>query len=116
MAITEEDLKNIFEAEKTEPNPNDEELEFLDKRTQIEADTLPLLSIEQYEYNYELFCEYGLEKEMLKKVEPHIRYLSRFEPHKLLESTFYKQFKDKKIVSQYVKENIKFVNNRSNKG
>ncbi|MDZ7692268.1 MAG: hypothetical protein U5K69_14225 [Balneolaceae bacterium] len=106
MAITEQDLKNIFGAEKTETTPNKEELEFLDKRSQIEEDTFPLLSIEQYEYNYERFCEYGLEEKMLEKVEPHVRYLSRFEPHKLLESRFYKRFKDEKIVQRYVEENI----------
>lgn len=106
MAITEEDLKEIFGAEKTDSQPSEEELEFLDKRSQIQADTFPLLSIEQYERNYERFCEYGLEDKMLKKVEPHIRYLSRFYPHKLLESTFYKRFKEEKVVQRYVEENI----------
>jgi hypothetical protein len=104
MAITEEELKEIFGAEKKASQPSEEELEFLEKRSQIEADAFPLLSIKQYERNYERFCEYGLEDKMLKKVEAHIRHLSRFDPHKLLESTFYKRFKEKKIVQQYVKE------------
>jgi len=115
MAITEKDLKDIFGAQKAEAQPTEEELEFLDKRSQIESDTFPLLSIEQYERNYEQFCRYGLEEDMLKKAEPHIRYLSRFEPDELLGSTFYKRFKDEKIVKQYVEENIEFVgDNTSN--
>lgn len=113
MAVTEDDLKDIFGAEKTDTQPSDEELEFLEERSQIEADSFPLLSIEQYERNYERFCEFGLEKKMLKRVEPHIRYLSRFEPHELLESTFYKRFKDEKIVRQYVEENIDFKKRNS---
>lgn len=106
MAVNQKDLEEIFGAEAVGTKPNKEELDFVEKRAQIEKDTFPLLSIEQYEYNYDLFCEYGLEKEMLEKVEPHIRYLSRFKPHELLESTFYKRFQDKKIVQQYVEENI----------
>lgn len=108
MGITEEDLKGIFGAEKTGTEPSDEELAFVEKRSQIEAEAFPLLSIEQYERNYERFCEYGLEEEMMKRVEPHIRYLSRFEPHELLDSTFYKQFKENKLVKRYVEENIDF--------
>ncbi len=115
MSITEEDLKDIFGARKTETEPTEEELEFLDNRTQIEADSFPLLSIEQYVQGYEQFCEYGLEEKMLQKVAPHIRYLSRFEPNKLLNSTFYKRFKDKKIVKQYVEENIEFITSKSDK-
>ena len=106
MTISEEDLIDKFGAEKTEAQPSKEELEFLDKRAQIEEDTFPLLSIEQYEFNYDLFCKYGLEEKMLEKVEPHVRYLSRFDPHKLLESRFYKRFKDETIVQRYVEENI----------
>lgn len=106
MAVNQNDLEKIFEAEKIETKPSQEELDFLEKRAQIEEDTFPLLSIEQYESSYELFCEYGLEEEMLKKVEPHIRYLSRFEPHELIDSSFYKRFKNKKIVQRYVEENI----------
>lgn len=106
MAVTEEDLKDIFGAEKEDTDPSDEELAFLEKRSQIEADSFPLLSIEQYERNYEQFCEYGLEEKMLERAEPHIRYLSRFEPKELLGSTFYKRFKDEKIVRRYVEENI----------
>ena len=113
MAITEENLKEIFGAEKTGSQPSKEEIKFLDKRSQIEADTFPLLSIKQYEYNYELFCEYGLEEEMMEKAEPHIRYLSRFKPNELLESTFYKRFKDEKIVQRYVEENINLINKGS---
>jgi hypothetical protein len=113
MAVTKDDLKKIFGAEQIKANPSDEELEFWDKRSQIEEDSFPLLSIEQYEYNYERFCEYGLEDKMLKKVEPHIRYLSRFDPHKLLESTFYKRFKDEKIVQRYVEENINIKKQKS---
>ena len=113
MSITEEDLKDIFGAQKTVAQPTDEELEFLDKRSQIEADTFPLISIEQYERNYEQFCQYGLEEYMLEKAEPHIRFLSRFEPDELLGSTFYKRFKDKKVVKQYVEENIEFVGDQT---
>ncbi|MDZ7680753.1 MAG: hypothetical protein U5J63_03320 [Fodinibius sp.] len=113
MAITEKDLKDLFGAEKTDTQPSDEELEFLEERSQLEADTFPLLSIEQYERNYERFCEYGLEKELTKRVEPHIRYLSRFEPKKLLGSTFYKRFKSKKFVKKYVEENIDLKEQRS---
>lgn len=113
MAVNQKDLKRIFGAETKEVRPNQEELDFAEKRAQIEEDTFPLLSIDQYEYNYELFCEYGLETEMLQKVEPHIRYLSRFEPRKLLESTFYKRFKDEKIVQRYVEENIDLINKGS---
>lgn len=113
MTITEKDLNNVFGAEKTETNPSEEELEFLEKRSQIEADAFPLLSIEQYERSYEQFCMYGLEDKMLKKVEPHIRYLSRFEPRELLESTFYKRFKDEKIVEKYVEENINLLKQAS---
>lgn len=109
MTITEEDLKKIFQGEKVETTPSAEELEFLDERSKIEANTLPLLSIDQYEESYELFCTYGLEEEMLQRVKPHIRYLSRFKPNELLASSFYKHFKDKKIVKQYVEENIQFV-------
>ena len=106
MGITAEDLKDVFGAEKTDTEPTDEELEFLETRSEIEIDAFPLLSIDQYERNYERFCEYGLEEKMLKRVEPHIRYLSRFEPHELLQSTFYKQFKENKLVKRYVEENI----------
>lgn len=113
MAVNRKDLERIFGAETLEVQPNEEELDFADKRAQIKEDTSPLLSIEQYEYNYELFSEYGLEKEMLKKVEPHIRYLSRFEPYRLLESRFYKRFKYEKIVQRYVEENINQINKGS---
>ncbi len=113
MSITVEDLKNIFGAQKAETQPTKEELDFLDNRAQIEADSFPLLSIEQYEQGYEQFCEYGLEDKMLQKVAPHIRYLSRFEPNKLLNSTFYKRFKDEKIVKQYVQENIEMIESES---
>ena len=106
MTISEDDLAAHFDAEKTETQPSEEELEYVRTRSQIEADAFPLLSIEQYEENYERFCEYGLEEKMLKKVEPHIRYLSRFEPRTLLESRFYERFQDEKIVRQYVEENI----------
>lgn len=113
MAITEDELKKIFGAEKAEPQISQEEMEYLEKRSQIECDMFPLISIDQYEYYYNLFCEYGLEEKMLKKVEPHIRYLSRFKPNELLESTFYKRFKDEKIVQKYVKDNINLINKRS---
>ncbi|WP_138431957.1 hypothetical protein [Fodinibius saliphilus] len=109
MSINEDDLQFIFEAEKAETSPSEEELDFLEQRARIEADTLPLLSIDQYEEQYALFCQYGLEEEMLQRTEPHIRYLSRFEPGELLASSFYKQFRNKKIVRQYVKENIDLV-------
>ncbi len=109
MAVNQKDLEKIFGAETVDAQPNEEELEFIEKRAQIEKDTFPLLSIKQYEYNYELFCEYGLEEEMMEKAEPHIRYLSRFKPNELLESTFYKRFKDEKIVQRYVQENINLV-------
>lgn len=106
MAVNQKDLERIFGAEKAKAQPSQNELDFADNRAQIEEDTFPLLSIKQYEHNYERFCEYGLEDKMLKKVEPHVRYLSRFKPSELMESTFYKRFKDKKIVRQYVEENI----------
>lgn len=104
MTITEDDLKKIFGAEKEEPQLSQEEMEYLEKRSQLESDMFPLISIDQYEYYYDLFCEYGLEEKMLKKVEPHIRYLSRFKPKELLESTFYKRFKNKKLVKEYVEQ------------
>jgi len=113
MAVTEEDLKELFGAEKADTDPSEEELEFLEKRSQIETDSFPLLSIDQYERNYEQFCKYGLEEKMLKRAEPHIRYLSRFEPKELLGSTFYQQFKDEKIVRQYVEENITLKQQKS---
>ena len=113
MAVTEEDLREIFGGEKVETTPSDEELEFLEKRSQIEANTLPLLSIDQYEESYELFCTYGLEEEILQRAEPHIRYLSRFKPNELLVSSFYKRFKDEKIVKRYVEENIQFAKQNS---
>ncbi|NGP88710.1 hypothetical protein [Fodinibius halophilus] len=113
MAITEDDLQSIFEAEKTEATPSQDELEFLEERARIESDTLPLLSIDQYEEQHALFCRYGLEKQMLERTEPHIRYLSRFKPGELLASSFYKQFRDKKIVRQYVEENIDLVNSEN---
>jgi hypothetical protein len=109
MAVTEAQLKRMFGGEKIETNPFAEELKFLDERTKIQTDTLPLLSIDQYEESYELFCTYGLEEEMLKRTEPHIRYLSRFEPNELLSSLFYKCFKNKKLVKRYVEEHIQFV-------
>lgn len=109
MAVTEEELQDLFGGEKVETGPSEEELEFLDERSKIQTNTLPLLSIEQYEESYELFCTYGLEEEMLQRAEPHIRYLSRFEPNELLGSSFYKRFKNKKLVKQYVDENIQFV-------
>lgn len=109
MAVTEAQLKRMFDGEKVDADPSAEELKFLDERSQIQAETLPLLSIDQYEESYELFCTYGLEEEMLKRTEPHIRYLSRFKPNELLTSSFYKRFKNKKIVKRYVEENIQFV-------
>lgn len=106
MTITQDDLKKIFGAEKAEAEPSEEEIEYLEKRNRLESDMQFLMKIDWYEYYYDLFCEYGLEEKMLKKVEGHIWYLSRFHPRELLESTFYKRFKDEEIVQQYVEENI----------
>jgi len=110
MTITEDDLKKIFGAEKDEAVPSEEEMAYLEKRSRLESDMQFLMNIDQYEYYYDLFCEYGLEEKMLKKVEGHIQYLSRFEPNELLESTFYKRFKDKKLVKKYVSQISKTTN------
>jgi len=110
MAITEKDLKKIFGAEKVKAESSEEEMEYLEKRIQLESDMQFLMKIDQYEYYYDLFCEYGLEEKMLKKVEGHIHYLSRFKPKELLESTFYKRFKDKKLVKEYVDKISKTTN------
>jgi hypothetical protein len=92
----------MFGAENTKPQPSQEEKEYLIKRSRLESDMRFLMKIDRYEYYYDLFCEYGLEEKMLKKVEGHIQYLSRFEPNELLKSTFYKRFKDKELAKEYI--------------
>lgn len=106
-----EKLESLFDAKKIEVNPHKEELDFVERRSQIENEFQDFLSIEQYLYHFELFQSYGLEDVMLKRVEHEIWYLSRFKADEFCKSEFYNRFKDKRIIKKHlIKLNPTFMN------
>lgn len=105
MTITIDKLENLFGAEAVNYQPTSDENTYLDKRSQVERNTTPFLSIEQYLYYYDLFCNYGLEDLMLQKLEGEIRYWATHQRQLFLESEFYQRFKDKPVVNKYVATN-----------
>lgn len=104
MPITIDVLKDLFNAERIQADPHKEEIDFVERRAQIEKEYPDFFSIEKYLYNFELFKSYGLEDEMLKRIEHEIWYMSHYKSSVFYQSEFYKRFKNKRIVQKHFDE------------
>ncbi|HEX6981319.1 MAG TPA: hypothetical protein VF181_01025 [Balneolaceae bacterium] len=112
MVISIQKLKTLFEAQRVKAKPTKEEIEFVNKRSQIEEELPDFLSIELFLNYYDLFTRFGLEDIMLTRTENDIFYLATYEPHKFINSDFYRRFKDKRVVQKHF--DISRVNSRGN--
>lgn len=104
MPITIDVLKDLFNAERIQADPHKEEIDFVERRSQIEKEYPAFFSIERYLDNFGQFNSYGLEDEMLKRIEHEIWYMSYYKPIVFYQSEFYKRFKNKRIVQKHFDE------------
>jgi hypothetical protein len=104
MSATIKKLKELFNVEMITPDPTIEEQEFLNRRAEIADNVSFNLSIKEFLIHKDLFKEYGLIGEMLKRIEGEIWYRSLYEPDQFRNSKFYSLFKDHRVVKKHFDE------------
>lgn len=110
MSATIKKLKELFNVERITVEPTIDEQEFLNRRAKIADNVSINFSIKEFLIHKDLFEEYGLTEEMLKRVEGEIWYRSCYKPEQFRNSKFYSLFKDHRIVNKH------FDESRINKG
>ena len=97
-----EELKRIFGAEIERNHPSEDDLQFLQERDLLEEKVMG--SLELYVQNYELLKTYGLETKLINELEWFIVFTLEHNRDEFLESQFYRQFKDHKVVKRALLE------------
>lgn len=95
-------INELFDAEPEEFIPDKDQLEFMDKRDEIEKKLS--YSFDAYIDNYDLIEEYGLDLKLLQKLEWFIVFYLENDYKKFTNSKFYKKFKDHEVVRRAYSE------------
>lgn len=97
-----EELKQRFEVDLAVARPTEDEVQFLRERDQLEEEVL--WSFEKYVQNYDLLKAYGLEDKLINELEWFIVFKLVHNKEEFMESSFYKKFKDHKVVQRALSE------------
>jgi len=93
-----EELKDQFGAEPETYHPHEEELQFMDERNRLEEEVYG--DLEAYVEKYELLKAYGLEEKLINRFEWFILFYLENKKEELLQSPFYRRFKEHKVVKK----------------
>ncbi|MGM0587284.1 MAG: hypothetical protein ACQETE_02610 [Bacteroidota bacterium] len=88
------------QAPKTQPRL--EELDFLDRRSEIEASLPDYMTTEQFLHRYQEIEKYGLTDQILKRVEGDVWYQSHYRLDEFIQGEFYSLFKHHWVIRKYL--------------
>lgn len=106
MSLIIEKFKDLFNVERITTEPTLDEQEFLNRRAGIADNVSINFSIKELLIYKDLFEEYALTGEMLKRVEGEICYRAFYEPEEFRNSKFYSLFKDHRLVKKHFDESL----------
>ena len=92
------ELKDQLGAVPETYHPHEEELRFIDERNRLEEEVYGDLEI--YVEKYELLKAYGLEEKLINRFEWFILFYLENKKEQLLQSSFYRRFKEHEVVKE----------------
>jgi hypothetical protein len=97
-----EKIEENFHAQPADSQPHQEELEFLERRSDLETSLPECMTTEQFLERYDEIEAYALTDEILKRVDADIWHKCHYKLKEFISGEFYHHFKHHWVVRQYV--------------
>jgi hypothetical protein len=97
-----DEIKTRFGAVLECYHPDEDDLRFIEERDRLAKEMQ--FSFDLYVQHYELIKAYGLETKLINELEWFIVFTLEHNRDKFLDSSFYKKFKDHRVVKRAISE------------